>query len=62
MTPGYDGGAFFDADCTHIVWRASRPKTGKELDDYKRLLAQELVRPTKLELYVMDADGSKRTR
>ena len=29
-----------------IVWRASRPKPGKELDDYKRLLAQNLVRPT----------------
>ena len=55
---GYDGGAVFDADCTHIVWRASRPKPGKEMDDYKRLLAQNLVRPSKLELYVADADGS----
>jgi hypothetical protein len=55
---GYDGGAVFDADCTHIVWRASRPKTGQEMDDYKRLLAQNLVRPSKLELYVMDADGA----
>ena len=55
---GYDGGAVFDADCTHIVWRASRPKPGKDLDDYKRLLAQNLVRPSKLELYVMDADGA----
>ena len=57
-TVGYDGGAFFNADCTKIVWRASRPKPGKELDDYKRLLAQGLVRPTKLELYVANADGS----
>jgi hypothetical protein len=55
---GYDGGAVFDADCTHIVWRASRPKPGKELDDYKSLLAQNLVRPSKLELYVMEADGA----
>ena len=55
---GYDGGAVFDADCSHIVWRASRPKPGKPLDDYKRLLGQNLVRPSKLELYVMDADGS----
>jgi hypothetical protein len=54
---GYDGGAVFDASCEHIVWRASRPKPGKELDDYKRLLAQNLVRPSKLELYVADADG-----
>jgi Iap family predicted aminopeptidase len=55
---GYDGGAFFNADCSKIVWRASRPKPGKELDDYKRLLAEGLVRPTKLELYVANADGS----
>jgi len=55
---GYDGGAVFDADCTHIVWRASRPKPGKEMDDYRRLLAKNLVRPSKLELYVMDADGT----
>jgi hypothetical protein len=42
---GYDGGAVFDADCKHIVWRASRPKPGKELDEYRRLLGQQLVRP-----------------
>ncbi|MBX3258907.1 MAG: M20/M25/M40 family metallo-hydrolase [Labilithrix sp.] len=59
-TPGYDGGAFFNADCSKIVWRASRPKPGKELDDFKRLLGQSppLVRPSKLELYVANADGS----
>jgi Tol biopolymer transport system component len=59
-TPGYDGGAFFNADCSKIVWRASRPKPGKQLDDYQRLLAQSppLVRPSKLELYVANADGS----
>jgi Peptidase family M28/PDZ domain/PA domain/WD40-like Beta Propeller Repeat len=58
-TVGYDGGAFFDADCSHIVWRASRPKPGPELDDYRRLLGQNLVRPSKLELYVANADGSE---
>ena len=57
-TPGYDGGAFFSPDCTQIVWRASRPK-GAELDDYKRLLANGLVRPTKLEIWVANADGSE---
>jgi hypothetical protein len=59
---GYDGGAFFNADCTKIVWRASRPKPGRELDDYQRLLSQNLVRPTKLELYVANADGSEATQ
>jgi Tol biopolymer transport system component len=57
-TPGYDGGAFFNKDCSKIVWRASRPKPGKELDDFKGLLAKGLVRPSKLELYVANADGS----
>lgn len=56
--PGYDGGAFFSADCSKLVWRASRPKPGKELEDYQGLLKQGLVRPSKLELYVANADGS----
>jgi Tol biopolymer transport system component len=57
-TPGYDGGAFFDASCSQIVWRASRP-VGDEMVDYQRLLKQGLVRPTKLELWVAKADGSE---
>lgn len=56
--PGYDGGAFFNADCSKIVWRASRPKPGPELDEFKALLSLGLVRPTKLELFVANADGS----
>ena len=56
-TPGYDGGAFFTQDCKRIVYRASRPQ-GKDLEDYQRLLKQGLVRPTTLDLFVMDADGS----
>jgi Tol biopolymer transport system component len=60
--PGYDGGAFFNTDCTKIVWRASRPKPGKEMEDYQRLLAQDLVRPSKLELFVANADGSEQVQ
>jgi Tol biopolymer transport system component/S1-C subfamily serine protease len=56
--PGYDGGAFFSPDCSHIVWRASRPAPGKELEEYRALLAQGLVRPTRLEIYVAKADGT----
>ncbi|HEY0710715.1 MAG TPA: M20/M25/M40 family metallo-hydrolase, partial [Polyangia bacterium] len=55
---GYDGGAFFNRDCTKLVWRASRPRHGKEADDYKRLLANNLVRPSKLEIWIANADGS----
>ncbi|HEX6862277.1 MAG TPA: M28 family peptidase, partial [Thermoanaerobaculia bacterium] len=56
-TPGYDGGAFFSNDCKRIVWRASRPAAGAELEDYRSLLARGLVRPSKLEIWVADADG-----
>ncbi len=55
--PGYDGGAFFSPDCSKVVWRASRP-TGDALAEYRQLLTEHLVRPTKLELWVADADGS----
>jgi len=55
--PGYDGGAFFSPDCTKIVWRSSRPQ-GKDLEDYQALLAQHLVKPTKMDLYIANADGS----
>jgi len=56
-TPGYDGGAFYNADCTEIVWRASHPD-GKALDDYRSLLGNALVKPTTMELFVMNADGT----
>ncbi len=55
---GYDGGAFFSLDGSKIVFRASRPKTEKELIDYNDLVQNGLVRPTALEIYVMDSDGS----
>ncbi len=56
-TPGYDGGAFFSPDCSKIVWRASRPK-GKELEEYRALLARHLVKPSRMEIFVADADGT----
>jgi Tol biopolymer transport system component len=55
--PGYDGGAFFSADGKRIVFRASRPAPGEEEAEYRRLLARKLVRPGKLEIFTMDADG-----
>jgi Tol biopolymer transport system component len=54
---GYDGGAFFSPDCSEIVWRASRPE-GAALEQYRSLLAKSLVRPTALEIFLMNADGS----
>ncbi|MBK1706621.1 TolB family protein [Halochromatium glycolicum] len=53
--PGYDGGAFFSRDGEWIVWRASRPE-GEALADYKALLAEGLVRPSKLEIFIMNLE------
>ncbi|EDP72823.1 WD40-like Beta Propeller [Flavobacteriales bacterium ALC-1] len=55
---GYDGGAFFSPDGTKLIFRSSRPKTEKEIKDYKDLLAEGLVEPTEMELYICNADGS----
>ncbi len=57
-TTGYDGGACFSPDSKKIVWRASRPKSDSEIKEYKDLLAQGLVMPTKMELFVANADGT----
>ncbi|HED07355.1 MAG TPA: hypothetical protein ENI57_04490 [Ignavibacteria bacterium] len=54
---GYDGGPFFSQDGKKIVFRASSPRTGQELKDYDDLVKKGLVKPTALEIYVMDADG-----
>jgi len=59
--PGYDGGAFFSLDGEWIVWRASRP-TGKNLQEYRTLLKKALVRPGKLELYIMNLRERKPIR
>ena len=57
-TLGYDGGANFSPDGSMIVWRASRPATAEEMAEYKSLLAQGLVAPTHMEVWVANADGS----
>ncbi|MBM3416129.1 MAG: hypothetical protein FJY20_06710 [Bacteroidetes bacterium] len=55
---GYDGGAWFSPDGTKLIWRASRPKTETEIKEYKDLLAENLVAPTNMEVWVANADGS----
>src|SRR5881296_1977302 len=54
---GYDGGPFFSPDSKRIVYRAHHPTDPAELARYRELLARNLVEPSKLELFVMDADG-----
>lgn len=55
---GYDGGAFFSPDGTKLIFRSSRPKSEEEIKEYKELLAQGLVMPTNMELYICNVDGS----
>ncbi len=55
---GYDGGAFFSPDGKRIVWRAMYPETPADTSDYLQLLEQRLVRPSHLEIWVANADGS----
>ncbi|HLG15979.1 MAG TPA: hypothetical protein VJH03_15960 [Blastocatellia bacterium] len=55
---GYDGGPFFSYDSKMIVYRAHHPSSQRETDDYRALLKENLIRPTTLEIWVMNADGS----
>lgn len=55
---GYDGGAFFSPDSKKLVFRASRPKTEEEVALYKNLLAENVVQPTDMEVFVCNVDGS----
>jgi Tol biopolymer transport system component len=60
--PGPDGGPFFSADGSRIVFRGKHPSPGQELDDYFGLLKQNLWRPTSLDVFVMNRDGSGLTQ
>jgi TolB protein len=57
---GYDGGPFFSRDGKRIVYRANHPKTPSEVERYKKLLAENLIEPNALEIWVMDADGGNK--
>jgi Tol biopolymer transport system component len=55
---GYDGGAFYSPDGKRIVWRAGYPATARDSADYRSLLGQRMVRPSRVEVWVANADGS----
>ncbi len=61
-TLGYDGGPFFSHDGTMIVYRAFHPETPEAQREYRDLLARHLVRPSRMELWLMNADGSNQRR
>ena len=56
--PGPDGGPFFSADGSQIVFRGRHPEKGPELDGYMTLLKKGLWRPAGLDVFVMNRDGS----
>jgi TolB protein len=55
---GPDGGPFFSWDGQQIAFRGRMLGAGAELDEYRGLLKEGLWRPTSLELFVMNRDGS----
>lgn len=57
---GYDGGAFFSPDGSMICYRANHPQSDEDQKAYKDLLEKNLVRPNRMELWVMNADGSNK--
>lgn len=57
---GYDGGPFVSWNSKKIVYRRDEIETEEERADYRNLLKQHLVRPNKLEIWIMDADGKNK--
>lgn len=57
---GYDGGPFVSWDGKKIVYRRDLIENDQERAEYQKLLDENLVRPSKLEIWVMDADGKNK--
>jgi Tol biopolymer transport system component len=55
---GYNGGPFFSWDSRAIVFRAAYPETRSEIEEFETLLKQSLVRPRRLEIFLMRPDGT----
>lgn len=58
--PGYDGGPFVSWDSKKIVYRRDTIESEEELSDFRLLLKRNWVRPSRLEIWIMDADGSNK--
>lgn len=57
---GYDGGPFVSWDSKKIVFRRDAFTTPQQVEDYKTLLQEHMIRPSKLEIWIMDADGKNK--
>jgi len=58
--PGYDGGPFVSWDGKKIVYRRDLNSDPKDLEAYRELLKEHMVRPSKLEIWIMNADGTQK--
>jgi len=61
-TQGYDGGPWWSPDGKKIVYRAWHYTDPAELKAYQDLLGKRMIRPNRMELFVMNADGSNQTQ
>lgn len=59
---GYDGGPFVSWDGKKIVYRRQAEDTPEKIAEYQSLLKENLVRPSRLDIFIMDADGSNKKR
>lgn len=57
---GYDGGAFFSPDGKKLVFRAQIFLNDDERQEYEELLAENMVKPSKMELFTINIDGTER--
>jgi Tol biopolymer transport system component len=57
---GYDGGPFFSYDGSKVIYRRTTFSPGEDTNTYKTLLSQGLIKPSKLDIWVMDASGNNK--
>lgn len=57
---GYDGGPFVSWDSKKIVYRRDSFKDENAKQSYIELLKEHMIRPTRLEIWIMDADGKNK--
>lgn len=56
---GYDGGPFVSWDGEWVVYRRYTLASHAEVEEYRSLLKDHLVRPGKLEVWLMDRNGKR---
>lgn len=57
---GYDGGAFFSPDGKKLVFRAQVLQDEEQVKEYEDLLSRNLVKPSKMEIFTINVDGTDR--